>query len=190
MVYNSLPEAMEHTTESKGNAVTIKPATIADTDAIVAIFISNKADPGLFQEPITDVRKNILDFLVARDASDRVVACLGLHRDSDELAEVCGVAVLPELQGQGIGAILMQKCKERALANQLICLWLATVKPQYFCRYSFYPVSRWTLPTSVLLRKLRLVFQQPVSRWIPALFGRHTFMKCELLEARGSSLAK
>jgi len=171
---------MEHTTQSKASAVTIKPATIGDTDAIVTIFNSNKADPGLFQEPMAEVRKNIGDFLVGRDARDKVVACLGLHQDSDELAEVYGVAVLPKLQGQGIGTILMQKCKERALANQLTCLWLATVKPEYFRRYSFYPVSRWALPTSVLLRKLHLVFQQPVSRWIPALFGRHTFMKCDL----------
>jgi len=171
---------MEHTTQSKPSAVTIKPATMGDTDAIVTIFNSNKADPGLFQEPMAEVRKNIGDFLVGRDARDKVVACLGLHQDSDELAEVYGVAVLPKLQGQGIGTILMQKCKERALANQLTCLWLATVKPEYFRRYSFYPASRWALPTSVLLRKLHLVFQQPVSRWIPALFGRHTFMKCDL----------
>lgn len=176
---------MEQTTESKACAVIIKSATIGDTEAIGAILISNRGDPGLFQEPLTTVRKNIRDFLVARDASDNVVACLGLHRDSNDLAEVYGVAVLPELQGQGIGAILMQKCKERAVTKQLTCLWLATVKPGYFRRHSFHPVSRWTLPASVLLRKFRLVFQQPVSRWIPALFGRHTFMKCDLLERWG-----
>src|SRR5262249_58547055 len=124
-------------------------------------------------------------FLVVRDPNGSVVACLGLHRDSKELAEVYGVAVLPDLQGRGIGTILMEKCKERAVAGRLKLLWLATVKPEYFVRYSFRPISRWSLPTSVLLRKLPLVFQQPIRRWLPALFGRHTFMTCDLRHCQG-----
>ena len=162
--------------------MTIESARVADTHSIVSIFIANKDDPGLFQESEAEVRRNLRDFVVARDVNGAVVACLGLHRDSDELGEIYGVAVLPQLQGQGIGAMLMQKSKERAVTGQLTCLWLATVKPEYFRRYSFYPISRWSLPTSVLLRKLRQVFQQPVQRWAPVLFGRHTFMKCNLLE--------
>lgn len=170
----------------KVGAMTIESATAADTQSIVSIFIANKGDPGLFQESKAEVRRNLKDFLVARDANGRVVACLGLHRDSAELAEVYGVAVLPELQGQGIGTVLMQKCKERALASQLTCLWLATVKPEYFQRYSFYTISRWSLPTSVLLRKLPQLFQQPFQHWVPVLFGRHTFMECDLREKESS----
>lgn len=164
----------------------IESAEEKDTQAIVSIFIANQDDPGLFQEPESEVRRNLGDFSVVRDTDGRVVACAGLHSDSPELAEVYGVAVLPELQGRGIGAKLMGKCKERAVASQRSHLWLATVKPEYFQRYSFRPISRWSLPASVLLRKLRQVFQQPVQRWIPALFGRHTFMKCSLLDGQGS----
>ena len=102
-----------------------------------------------------------------------------------ELAEIYGVAVLPELQGQGIGATLIQKCKERAAASQVTHLWLATFKPDYFRRYSFRSISRWSLPASVLQRKLRQVFEQPVQRWALALLGRHTFMKCNLLDKQG-----
>jgi len=170
------------TIKLKAPAMIIGSATVEDVQAIVSIFVSNRSDPGLFQESDAEVRRNLGDFLVARDANGRVVACSGLHRDSAELAEVYGVAVLPELQGQGIGAMLMQKCKERAFASQLTCLWLATVKPEYFRRYSFCTISRWSLPTSVLLRKFRQVFEQPVQRWVPVLFGRHTFMKCDLRE--------
>jgi N-acetylglutamate synthase-like GNAT family acetyltransferase len=72
-----------------------------------------------FQEPEAGIRRNLQDFLVARDANGKAAACSALHRDTAELAEIYGVAVLPELQGQGIGAMLMQKCKERAAACQL-----------------------------------------------------------------------
>src|SRR5262249_29160040 len=157
-----------------------------DTQAIVSIFIANKGDPGLFQEPEVEVRRTLRDFLVARDANGKVVACAGLHHDSAELAEIYGVAVLPEFQGQGIGAMLMQKCKERAATCRLAHLWLATVRHEYFRRYSFRPISRWSLPTSVLLRKFRHVFQQPVHRWVPVLLGRHTFMKCNLPDEQSS----
>lgn len=59
-------------------------------------------------------------------------------------------------------------------------LWLATMKPEYFSRYGFQPVSRWGSPASALLRKLRQTLRQPSGRWLPALFGRHTFMLCTL----------
>ena len=126
----------------------IESATIADAQAIVSILASNKTDTGLFQEPMTEVQKNLADFLVARDANGGAVACLGLHRDSNELAEVYGVAVLPKVQGCGIGAMLMRECKTRAVASHISLLWLATVKPEYFSRYSFRPISR---PTQVPL---------------------------------------
>ena len=167
--------------------MTIEPATGKDTQAIASIFMANKRDRGLFQEPEARVRSNLRDFLVARDTNREVVACAGLHRDSDELAEIYGVAVLPEFQGQGIGAVIIQRCKEEAAAKQMKHLWLATVKPEYFRRYSFHPISRWSLPAPILLRKLRQVFQQPVQRWVPVLLGRHTFMKCDLLDMRISS---
>lgn len=162
--------------------MTIEPATMADLKAIAAVFLSNKSDRGLFQEPLPEIKRNLADFLVARDANGGVVACAGLHRDTDKLAEIYGVAVLPEFQGQGIGTTLLQECRRRAVAAHISFLWLATVKPEYFSRHSFGPVSRWTLPAPVLLRKFRLVFQQPVLRWVPALFGRHTFMICDLGE--------
>jgi len=158
----------------------VESATTKDTQAIISIFAANQDDPGLFQESEAEVRRNLKDFLVARDAAGRAVACAGIHRDSAELAEIFGVAVLPEFQGQGIGAALMRECKERAAASRLMHLWLATVKPEYFRRFLFRPISRWSLPAPVLLRKLRQVLRQPVQRWVPALRGRHTFMQCSL----------
>lgn len=158
----------------------VERARTEDAKSIVSILVANRGDPGLFQEAEEQVRRNLGDFLVTLDPDGKVVGCAGMHRDSEELAEIYGVAVRPEYQGRGIGGMLMQKCKERATENHVKNLWLATIKPDYFRRYSFEPVSRWTLPSSVLLRKLRQVFQQPVNRWVPVLCGRHTFMWCRL----------
>ena len=70
--------------------MTIEPATIKDTRAIVSIFIANKNEVGLFQQSEVEVRSSLKDFLVARDAGGTAVACLGIHRDSFELAEIYG----------------------------------------------------------------------------------------------------
>jgi N-acetylglutamate synthase-like GNAT family acetyltransferase len=166
--------------------VTIEPATVNDAEAISSVFAAHRDDPGLFQESVAQVKRNSRDFLVARDTEGKVVACAGLHHDSAELAEIYGVAVLPEFQGQGIGTQLIRKCEEKAVADHVTHLWLATIKAEYFGRHSFHPMSRWDLPASVLLRKLRQVFQQPVQRWIPALVGRHTFMQRSLVDGRPS----
>jgi len=56
-------------------------------------------------------------------------------------------------------------------------VWLGTAKPMYFARFGFTPISKWSLPFGVLVGKFMLVFDQPAGRWIPALAGRHTFMK-------------
>jgi len=57
----------------------IESATIGDVQAMVSIFLSNKSDPGLFQEPVTEVQKKPRGLLVARDANCSPIACLGLH---------------------------------------------------------------------------------------------------------------
>jgi amino-acid N-acetyltransferase len=158
-------------------AITIGPARTGDAMAISAVLALNRDDPGLFQESATAVARTLGDFLVAHNHA-RIVGCAGLHPDSPELAEVYAVAVTPQCQGQGIGRQLMEACRQRARSNGIRYLWLATVKPEYFSRYGFQPISRWELPASVLLRKLRQTFQQPRARWLPALFGRHTFMRC------------
>jgi len=158
-------------------AVTIIPATAEDAPAISSVLAANRDDPGLFQESATAVAGALGDFLVARNEAGEIIGCAGLHRDSLEEAEVYAVAVTPQSQGQGIGGQLMQACQQGARAGGLRHLWLASVKPAYFSRYGFQPISRWELPASTLLRKLHQTFQQPAGRWLPALFGRHTFMR-------------
>jgi amino-acid N-acetyltransferase len=161
-------------------ALTIKPATTGDASAISSVLAANRDDRGLFQESAEAIVRTIGDFFAARDGAGRVVGCAGLHRDSPELAEVYAVAVTPQCQGQGVGRQLMQACKQAARSQGIQHLWLATVKPEYFRRYGFQVISRWELPAATLLRKLRQTFQQPVKRGLPALFGRHTFMRCAL----------
>ena len=163
--------------------VTVHAATECDVDDIVAVLRANQADPSLFQRSPANVQVWLPDFLVARDSSDRVVGCAALHRHAAHLSEILSVAVQPAAQGQGTGRLLVEASLARAAEAGIARLWLATLKPSYFARFGFRPISRWELPATVLLLKLTQVFLQSPRRWCPALVGRQTFM----LRASGSA---
>jgi len=161
--------------------VIIESATASDVSGIVAVLVANRDDPGLFRERGADVQQKWPDFTVARNADGMVVGCAGLHHDPGGWAEIFGVAVLPHLQGQGIGSRLVLGCIEKAAANGGTHLWLGTMRPSYFARFSFQPTPPTKLPAAILRRKLRQVFHQSVKHWAPVLLGyRHSFMRRDL----------
>lgn len=158
------------------DTVTVHAATECDVDDMVAVLRANQADPSLFQRSPANVRMRLPDFLLARDSSDRVVGCAALHQYAAHLAEILSVAVQPAAQGRGIGRLLVEASLARAGQSGIGRVWLATLKPSYFARFGFRPISRWELPAAVLLVKLTQVFHQSPRRWGPALVGRQTFM--------------
>jgi len=157
--------------------LSLRPASLADVGAIRAILTANAKDRSLFQQPERQVRRTIGDFVVAEGEPGAVVGCAALHWHRASNAEILAVAVDPDVHGKGVGAALLRACIDRARQRGVETLWLATAKPAYFARFGFHPISRWRLPLGVLLTKLGLIFQQPPARWLPALLGRHAFMR-------------
>jgi amino-acid N-acetyltransferase len=152
-------------------------ASEADLPGISTALHANKSDPSLFQRSEADIRKHLADFLVVRNETGAVIGCAALHRHSQDLAEILSVAVLPVVQGTGVGTRLVEECLIRAEQEGLKTVWLATRKPQYFCRFGFRPISRWSLPSLVLLDKLGQVFCQAPRFWYPSLRGAQIFME-------------
>lgn len=156
-------------------AFTVRKAVESDVEAIYQVLAANAADTSLFQQSPRRIRRDLTDFIIATDATG-TLGCAALHRHTPTNAEILAVAVTPSAQGHGVGTILMRACLSNA-TNPDTFIWLATQKPAYFARHGFHPISKWQLPPTAILRKLTLVFEQPRNRWLPALFGRHTFMR-------------
>ena len=159
------------------DAVLLRSAKPEDVQRIIEVLRSNLSDVSLFQQPLREVRRSLPEFVLAEDLTGSLVGCAQIHWFPRNIVEILAVAVHPSSQGQGIGKALMIRCIDSLLSQNTRLLWLATAKPGYFSRFGFEPMSRWELPREVLRHKFFLVFQQPVLRWLPALVGRHTFMK-------------
>ncbi|MCZ2127263.1 MAG: GNAT family N-acetyltransferase [Anaerolineales bacterium] len=154
-------------------------AAVEDAEAISALLAEHRDDPALFTRSVQDIKNNIDDFLVAKDESGRLLACMALYVYSPKEVELCSVAVKPSLKRKGIGLELIEYSIQLVKNQNYERIWLATMSPQYFSRFGFNEFSKWDLPWATLFHKLALVFQQPVERWLPAIFGRYTFMQLQ-----------
>jgi len=153
----------------------VTAARPSDLDAIHRTLRANRADPSLFQQPRADLAAGIDEFLVAREGP-HVVGCIQVHSHGRGGVEILAVAVHPDRHGRGVGGLMMRAAIARAEALSPF-VWLGTAKPAYFARHGFERMSRLRLPLRVLVGKLPKVARQPLRRWLPALFGRHVFMR-------------
>ena len=111
-------------------AVRIEHATAEDHAAIAELTVSVYVGGGLagpdYGVELADVarRAELAELLVVRDGTDRLVGSVALVLDGDfgevteseDEAAVRMLVVDPAAQGQGIGALLMTECLERARA--------------------------------------------------------------------------
>ena len=156
--------------------IVIRAASTADIEAILAVLSANLSDPSLFQRTHADIVAALSEYLVATCQPSEIIGCAALHRYYDGSAELHSVAVLPQWQGRHIGQQLVTQAKQQAAENAIPKLWLGTMKPAYFARFGFVPMSRWRIPLRIMVPKIKSVFAQPSTRWLPALLGSHTFM--------------
>ena len=150
-----------------------------DADAIAQVLWSNRDEPSLLLQDAERIRAHVDEFVVAR-VEGQIRGCAQLRRHRPTIVEIMSVAVDPRVDGRGIGRACVGACLERALHGpggpaQLI--WLATTSPAYFEALGFERTSMLTVPLTILLSKLRLVFSQPARRWWPAVTTPHVFMR-------------
>jgi len=84
----------------------------------------------------SELFENIRDFIVVKDGNE-VAACAALHVLWDDLAEIKSVAVSEKLQGQGIGALLVEQCVGDAAELGLPMVFVLTHKPGFYEKLGF-----------------------------------------------------
>lgn len=108
---------------------------LEDISAFITPFIAdNKLLPRTHNE-LEDLINNL--YIAQIDA--KIVGCAALEIYSKKLAEVRSLAVSPDVQGMGIGKMLVKQCIERAKEEHILEVMAITSSEHFFkaCGFDF-----------------------------------------------------
>ena len=116
----------------------IRPATsddVAALDRFVQPFVEEKR---LLPRTLEELGELIAHGFIA-EQQGRIVGFAALEVYSKKLAEIRSLAVLPELQGKGIGKQLVQACVDRAREKNILEVMAITSSEEFFraCGFDF-----------------------------------------------------
>jgi amino-acid N-acetyltransferase len=117
-------------------SVTISKASPSDLDELLALLTA-------LNLPHDGVTEHLGDFLIARDADNRLVGCAGLERYR-ELALLRSVAVSPDNQSTGLGSKLTAALLEDAAGSGVeeVILLTTTARDFFARRFGFIEAQR------------------------------------------------
>ena len=126
----------------------IRKAKLTDVPRLVDLINRFAAERVLLPRTAADVCDRIREFTVAEENGE-IVGCGALHFYTPELSEIRSLAVLPTIQGKGLGRKLTERLLEEAAEQQLRQVFALTMVPEYFEKLGFEPVSMQSLPMKV-----------------------------------------
>ena len=97
----------------------VRAALLADVPALETLMAPYVATGDLLPRSNYDLCRHIKEYAVAVAAGGEIVGCGSLKIYSRGLAEVAGLAVLPQWQGAGVGRALLQTLTAEARAQGL-----------------------------------------------------------------------
>lgn len=124
-------------------------ASIADASAIHDLVNGYARKGEMLPRTMSEVYQNLRDFYVVRDGDSATVGCGALHILWDDLAEIKSLAVREDLQGQRIGARIVEACVDDARQLGLTTVFALTYRPGFFERLGFAQADVMTLPRKV-----------------------------------------
>ncbi|MBN1188411.1 MAG: N-acetyltransferase [Dehalococcoidales bacterium] len=126
----------------------VEKAKIGDVPQIHKM-INSFADKGqMLPRPLSEIYESIRDFFVIREG-DKVIATAALHVSWSDLAEVRSMAVDKELQGKGLGGLLVKACLKESEQLGIKTVFCFTYRPDFFKRHEFAEIDKMELPRKV-----------------------------------------
>ncbi len=131
-----------------GNRPRIEKARISDVPRMHRLvnYFAEKGE--MLPRALSEIYENIRDFFVVRDG-DEVVACVALHVNWEDLAEIKSLAVAEERQDSGIGTLLLEASLAEARELGIATVFCLTYKPTFFAKLGFQEVEKMELPRKV-----------------------------------------
>jgi len=128
--------------------INLRKAKIGDVPQIHTLVNSFAARGEMLGRSRSELYEGLRDFFVV-EQDGSVVGCSALHINWEDLAEVRSLAVAPELQGKGMGKILVKACIEEAKSLGITRVYALTYRPAFFEGVGFSKVPKESLPHKV-----------------------------------------
>ena len=127
----------------------VEKAKISDAQRMHEL-VNKFADKGeMLPRALSEIYEDIRDYLVIRDASGNVAACVALHVSWSDLAEIRTLAVSEDKQEQGLGSLLIKACLDEARELGIYRVFCLTYKPAFFEKIGFVQVDKMELPRKI-----------------------------------------
>jgi len=129
---------LEPETWNPAEPVVVRPARGGDIKALSALIAPFVEQRKLLPRTIDELALLLPNYFVA-ECSGRLVGCVALEVYSAKLAELRSLVVLPELQGRGVGKLLVQACIDRARDEEILEVMAITSAEEFFrsCGFDF-----------------------------------------------------
>ena len=126
----------------------VEKAKIGDAPQIHKLVNHFAGRGEMLARALSEIYENIRDYFVVRQG-DEIVSCAALHIYWADLAEIRGVAVREDAQGNGMGKRLVEECVREAGSLDITQIFCLTDKPGFFEKVAFRQVDKADLPRKV-----------------------------------------
>jgi amino-acid N-acetyltransferase len=126
----------------------VEKARIGDVGKIHKMVNHFAANGKMLPRSLSEIYENIRDYFVVRE-NDEVVACVALHINWEDLAEVKSIAVTEDYQKHGVGEKMIEACLDEARELGIPTVFCLTYVPDFFAKCGFELVDKKELPHKV-----------------------------------------
>jgi amino-acid N-acetyltransferase len=127
----------------------IRPARVGDVPAIYELIRTFADQKLMIRRSLGELYEAIREFVVAVDDERHIVGCAALHVFWEDLAELKCLAVSERVQGQGVGRMLVEACRDAAQELELETLFTLTYVPEFFERCGYHQIEKAELPHKI-----------------------------------------
>jgi amino-acid N-acetyltransferase len=126
----------------------VEKARISDVNQIHKLVNHFATNGKMLPRSLSEIYENIRDYFVVRENSE-VIACVALHINWEDLAEIKSIAVIEEHQRHGVGEKLVEACLNEAKEIGIPSVFCLTYVPDFFAKCGFELVDKKELPHKV-----------------------------------------
>ena len=119
----------------------VRRAVRADAGQILELVTPYAAQGLMLPRTFDQIAARIDNYVVAMEASGRVLACAALEEYSPSLAEVSSVAVAPAHQGKGLGSQVVLGVERLARARDIEELFALSLTDEFFLSLPYRPTT-------------------------------------------------